>query len=473
MSPSRLSALDASFLTVETPTAHMHVGWAAVFDPPEDGSRRPSFEELREHIGARLGRAPRYRQRLEPVPFGVNDPVWVDDEEFDLANHVLAASGTDLDEVVANAMSTPLERSRPMWECWVVPELDDGRLAVVGKAHHSMVDGLAAVELAALLLDPVPDAPSPDDDGWSASEAPGRVALLARGAADRVFDELGLGRAMAGLLASPRRFGDVLESARRAASALLNSLGSTAADAPALNPPLSPRRHLARLARPIDDLIHVKRHFGTTINDVVLAICAGGVRRFLEERGQPTVALRAMVPVALRGATEAGALGNRISFLFIDLPTDEPDPLRRLRRVHGVTSERKESREAEGADLVLSAVAHAPHVVQRAMARLAASPRTFNLVVSNIPGPREPMWMRGCRLREAYPIVPLADRHALAIGVTTIGDGAFFGLYADRKTLPDAKLIAECMGEALDELLEACETVAPSGNGRPTPVGVT
>jgi WS/DGAT/MGAT family acyltransferase len=196
------------------------------------------------------------------------------------------------------------------------------------------------------------------------------------------------------------------------------------------------------------------------------------VRRFLEERGEPVVAVRAMVPVALRDAAEAAGLGNRISFLFIDLPTDDPDPLRRLRTVRGVTRECKQRREAEGAELVLNAVSYAPHVVQRAMARLAASPRTFNLVVSNIPGPPEPMWMRGCRLSEAYPIVPLADRHALAIGFTSLPDGVFFGLYADRKMLPDVEAVAACIDAALDELLDTCTEAVPRGNGRPAPAGV-
>jgi diacylglycerol O-acyltransferase len=472
MSPPRLSALDASFLTVESPTAHMHVGWAAVFDPPDDGPR-PTFEELRDHIATRMSRAPRYRQRLEEIPFGVNDPVWVDDDDFDVCHHVLATNSSNLDEIVSAAMSTPLEHSRPMWECWVCPELDDGRVGVIGKAHHSMVDGLAAVELASLLLDPTPDPPPGDDGDWRPAPAPGRVTLLAEGLVDRVLHELSLGRNVARALSSPGRIADGVVAARRAAASLLNSLGSTAATAPALNPELSPHRHLARIARPMDDLIRIKRRFGTTINDVVLAACSGGVRRFLEERGEPAVALRAMVPVALRDAEEAAGLGNRISFLFIDLPTDEPDPLRRLQTVHGVTTERKESHEAEGADLVLNAVSHAPHVVQRAMARLAASPRTFNLVVSNIPGPTEPMWMGGCRLREAYPIVPLADRHALAIGVTSVADGLFFGLYADRKMLPEVGAIAECIGDALDELFDACSMHEHSGNGRPTPVGVT
>jgi diacylglycerol O-acyltransferase len=471
MSHTRLSALDASFLTVETPTAHMHVGWAAVFDPPEDGPR-PTFTELREHIAARLGRAPRYRQRLEHVPFGVNEPVWVDDDTFDVCNHVLQADSANLDEVVSAAMSTPLEHSRPLWECWVVPELDDGRVGVVGKAHHSMVDGLAAVELASL-LDPSEDPPAAEDRQWRPTSPPGRAALLAQGLADRVWRDLGVGRTIARVLATPSAFGERLAAARRAAAALTSSLGSTAAPAPALNPELSPHRHLARLARPMDDLVRVKRRFDTTINDVILAACSGGVRRFLEQRGEPAVALRAMVPVSLRAASDAAGLGNRISFLFIDLPTDEPDPLRQLRSVHGATMERKASREAEGAELVMNAVSYAPQVVQRAMARLAASPRTFNLVVSNIPGPPEPMWMRGCRLREAYPIVPLADRHALAIGVTSLPDGVFFGLYADRKMLPDVDAVADCIDEALDELVDACSVTRTSANGRPTPVGVT
>ena len=477
MSASRLSPLDASFLTAETPTAHMHVGWVAVFDPPESGPR-PSFADLRDHIAGRLGRAPRYRQRLEAVPFGLHDPVWVDDEEFDVSRHVLEAHGGDLDEISAVAMSAPLERSRPLWECWVAPRLDDGRIGVVGKAHHAMVDGLAAVELAALLLDPTSETPAPDGDGWRPDPSPGRVELLAQGLIDRAREELGLVGSIARLVTSPRRVVDAAGEARRAATSLVNSLGSSAQPAPALNPPLSPLRHLARLARPMEDVVRIKEHFGTTINDVVLAACSGGVRRFLEEHEQPVVALRAMMPVSLRGADEAAGLGNRISFLFIDLPTDEPEPLRRLRSIHAVTAARKESREAEGGEAVLSALGHAPHVVQRAMTRLVASPRTFNLVVSNIPGPPAEMWMRGCRLSEAYPVVPLAERHALAIGVTSLPGGVFFGLYADRKMLPDADRIAQRIDEALDELLDACPapsppTPTPMPTFDPAPAGVT
>jgi WS/DGAT/MGAT family acyltransferase len=179
------------------------------------------------------------------------------------------------------------------------------------------------------------------------------------------------------------------------------------------------------------------------------------VRRFLDEHGEGTGPLKAMVPVSVRPAGDAGELGNRLSFLFIELPTDEADPVRRLEVVSRLMRERKRAGEPHGAEVVLEVVGHAPHVLQRAMTRLVASPRTFNFVISNIPGPREPLWMAGCELREAYPVVPLADRHSLSIGITTVRDSAFFGLYADRKTLPDATKLARYIDEAIDELLAA------------------
>jgi diacylglycerol O-acyltransferase / wax synthase len=460
MPAARLSALDASFLAVETPTAHMHVGWAAVFDPPE-GKPQPTFEELRDHIASRLDRAPRYRQRLAFVPFGLHDPVWVDDDRFDIDHHVLPAPWSNLDQVVAMAMSAPLERSRPLWECWIAPRLDDGRIGLVGKAHHCMVDGLAAVEMAVLLLDPTPDPDPLEPAEWEPEPAPGPVARLAQGLADRALHELTLVGLPTRLASSPGRLAGDL---RNAATALLNSFLPLARPAGALNEELSSLRHLARFGRPIEDLLLIKSHFDTTLNDVVLAACSGAMRRFLEERGEHPFRLKAMVPVALRASEDAGTLGNRLSFLFIELPTDEADPVDRLRAVNRVTSERKTSGEPEGGDTVLKAIGHTPHVVQRALTRLVASPRTFNLVVSNIPGPREPLWMGGCELRESYPVVPLAERHTLSIGVTSVRDGLFFGLYADRKSLPDADALARHVDEAIDELLERCPE--PGGDRR-------
>jgi WS/DGAT/MGAT family acyltransferase len=429
----------------------MHVGWAAVFEAPADGAR-PSFEDLRAHIAIRLGRARRYRQRLASVPFGVHDPMWVDDDRFDLDQHVYEARSGQLQEVVDLAMSTPLVRSRPLWELWIAPRLADGRIGVVGKAHHCMVDGLAAVELAALLLDPAVDPDPIEPVRWEARPAPGSASLLLRGAIDRVRGELRLLRLPQRIVTSPRRVIDLIDDARRGAVALAHTFGSSA-PASVFNQPTSALRHLAMAKRPLDDLRAIKQRHGTTINDVVLAASAGAVRRFLQDRGEPPVQLKAMVPVSVRASGGGEELGNRIAFTFMKLPCHEPDPVSRLAQINRITRDRKRAGEPRGADAVLSAAAYAPPVVQHALARLVSSPRTFNLVVSNIPGPAAALYMHGCKLSEAYPVVPLADRHAVSIGFTTVAGQACFGIYADRRSLPDSDLLAQELDEAIEELL--------------------
>jgi len=447
MAANRLSALDASFLDVETASAHMHVGWAAAFDPPDEGPA-PSFEQFCDHIGRRLHRAPRYRQRLAGVPLGVARPVWVDDDRFDITRHVRPADGSRLAELAGSVLSTPLGRDRPLWELWISDRLDDGRIGVVGKAHHCMVDGIAAVELATVLLDPEPDSPPEPLDEWEPVESPGPARRVVDGVVDRARDQLALAGSAARLAASPRA---LATGAHRAARALLSSL-APASPLEALNGPISPYRTLATLGRPLDELRAIKRAYGCTVNDVVLAASCGGVRRHLERHGEAPARLKAMVPVNVRASGATGEFGNRISFIFLELPCDEPGPELRLRDISHATKRAKASGEPAGATTVLDLAAAAPSAVQRAMSRLVASPRTFNVVVSNIPGPTEPVWMLGCRLRETYPVVPLADRHALSIGFTTVAGGAFFGIYADRDAAPDAELLREDIADELDEL---------------------
>lgn len=451
MPPSRLSALDASFLTAETPTAHMHIGWVALFDPPDDAPA-PTFAELREHVGSRLSRAPRYRQLLAQVPFGLHTAVWVDDEQFELDRHVIPAPGSDFRSIVEMAMSTPLERSRPLWELWIADSLPDGRIGIVGKVHHCMVDGLAAVELGALLLDPSADPPVAQPDDWQPRRHPSRIGLAAQAAVDRVRGNLDLVRVPAGLVASPRRLAELAAEGRRAALAASRAF-STPAPPTALNGPISPLRRLGTISRPLQELRLIKRRYGVTINDVVLAVCAGAARSYFEARGEQPVRLKTMVPVSVRDPGSELDLGNRISFIFVELPCDEPDPVARLAEISSVMTERKESDEPLAAKTVVELAGRTPGPIQRALTSLVLSPRTFNLVVSNIPGPPEPLYMRGCRLAEAYPVVPIADGHALSIGVTTIGEQACFGLYADRKTLPDVDVLASAVGDAFDELL--------------------
>jgi diacylglycerol O-acyltransferase len=452
MPSTRLSALDASFLAVETPTAHMHVGWAAEFSAPATG-RLPSFAHLRDHIELRLGRAPRYRQKLAPVPFGLHAPEWIDDADFSVDRHVYPARGP-LHDLVDEVMSTPLRRDRPLWEIWICHERDGRRIAIVGKTHHCMVDGLGAVELASLLLDPTPEPFTCELDGWRAAPGPDGVRLLLRGVRDRAVEQLDLLRWPLRAAASPARAarelaGDIPGVAR----ALEHSL--RAAPASPLNKPLSPLRSLTWAQRPLDDLRKVKRAYGTTVNDVLLAAVAGAARSFLSRRGDEPVALKAMVPVSVR--EEDDVLGNHLAFVFAELPCEEASPVGRLRRVNATMTRRKHDREPEGAGLAFKAAEHAPGVVQHAISRIFASPRTCNLVVSNIPGPAQQMYMLGCPLEAAYPVVPLSDGHSLSVGMMSVRDRACVGVYADREAIPDAEDFARDVDAAIGELLASTQ----------------
>jgi WS/DGAT/MGAT family acyltransferase len=429
----------------------MHVGWVARFAAPADGR---DFERLRDHVARRLGRAPRFRQRLAEDPLGVAEPLWVDDQHFRADRHLHHATAGELGEVVDAVMSRPLARDRPLWEMWIADRLDDGSIGLVGKAHHCMVDGIAAVELGTLLLDPTPDPPEDPSDDWEPEAVPPGSLLAARALLDRVRQELTLARIPAHLLASPGRLLRLPGDALRTAQALAGSLLPPAPPSP-LNRAGSPLRHLATAERPLDDLRRIKRRHGTTVNDVLLAAAAGALGRFLAGRGDEAVDLKAMVPVSVRDPEEDDGLGNRISFVFLELPCHETDPVERLAAVHEAMTQRKEESLPERSDALLRAAALTPRTVQHVLSRVMASPRTFNLVVSNIPGPREPLFMDGCELIEAFPVVPLADEHALSIGMTTVRDRACFGLYADRATLPDADDLAAGLDAAIDELLDA------------------
>jgi WS/DGAT/MGAT family acyltransferase len=276
------------------------------------------------------------------------------------------------------------------------------------------------------------------------------LGLFAAGVVDRVREGARLARLPFELALSPRRALKLLGTGASALRAARHSISP--APESALNEPISARRHVASARRPFAELREVKRRHRASVNDVVLAAAAGGVRRLMQRRGEVPSVLKTMVPVSVRGGDGAGELGNRISFVFVELPCDEPDPLRRLDRVKAAMGERKEAGEPEGAQALLDAIAYAPRTVQHVVSRAASSARAFNLVVSNIPGPPVPLYMLGCALEEVYPVVPLADRHAVSIGFTTVNDDAFFGVYADSESLPDADLLAAAIAESVDEL---------------------
>ena len=298
----------------------MHVGWATTFSPPE-GRPRPDFGALFEHIRGRLSLDPRFRQRLAPTPLGVNAPLWIDDDGFDAERHIVRARHTTLSDVVDDCMSRQLERDRPLWQLCIADQLDDGRVGVVGKAHHCMVDGIAAVELAALLLDPTPEATASEDDGWHPDPEPDGLSRLGRGLLDQARADLGLLRLPARALRSPAYALRLAQDGARAARAGLGMLRPATPVSP-VNAPLSPFRHLARTWVPLSDLQRIRTAFDSTVNDVMLAVAASAVRDLFQQRGELPVPLKAMVPVNVRGGGEQASLGNRISFAFVGLPLD-------------------------------------------------------------------------------------------------------------------------------------------------------
>jgi WS/DGAT/MGAT family acyltransferase len=449
----RLSTLDASFLRVESPSAHMHVGWLATLELPS-GSFELDAGRLAERIAARLHLAPRFRQRVVPAPLG--EPLWVDDPTFVLADHVLvedAAIGgrRELEQLAGRFLSRQLDRERPLWQIVVVPRTGDGTAAVLGKVHHAMVDGVAAVELGALLFDLAPDAALPEPGDWDPTPAAGPLRLAVDAVADGALEQFRAARRVAALGLRPRSTARVAESMRRAALSLAEDVARPA-PASFVNAPIGPRRTLVTKRLPLKRLERIKRERDVKLNDVVLATVAGALRRFAGAAGSEPIPLRAMVPVSVRAPGEEGAGGNRISFAFVDLPIDEPDPVRRLSLVHERTQELKRSGRIAGGDALLRSMVQLPGFLKERAARLAASPRMYNLAVSNVPGPRVPLFAAGALVDEIHPVIPISDGHAIAIGVLTYRDRLHFSAYVDPEVLPNARDLALQFPSAVGEL---------------------
>jgi diacylglycerol O-acyltransferase / wax synthase len=455
VSTTRLSALDASFLAVESSEAPMHVGWVAAFEGPS-----PGFAAVRDHLAERLQDASRYRQTLAPVPLGVHDPLWVDDPNFDIDAHVLHAEGSDLDEIVDTILSTRLPRDRPLWQIWIADGLPGGGFAMVGKMHHCMVDGAAVADLGRRVLDadPAPEGgvaqPGGGDGAGAAAErprsAPSPMARLARGAIDRTVDSARLVLAPARVATSTGRMRALPSLARTAVHTLLppapgSSLNTAGTGA---------RRHV-RVSRPLDNLRAVRKHFGVAPNDVILAACTGALRRLAERRGESPRRLKVMVPADVRSAADDPAAGNRITFVFHELPCDEPDPVARLNAIGAVTAQRRRDGDAESMDAGFGVLALTPPPVQRVLAHAFAHPRLFNLTISSVAGPAVPRYVLGCRLATVHSAVPLSGRHALSIGVVTVAGMVCFGLLADALALPDADEVGADVCGSFDELVEA------------------
>lgn len=439
---SRLTTLDSSFLRVEGPSAHMHVAWAGLLTIA-DGRPRPTVAALRQKVGARLRLLPQFRQRLAFPPLRMGEPFWVDDPDFDVAAHVTewspvgeAISADRFKGLTDAVLSEPLDRSRPLWHIYLAPSLDDGRAGLVCKFHHAMVDGKSAVEVALLLFDSSPDTEPETPDRWSPPSPPNGARLALDTVVGGLAESLRAARGVARMAGSG---GDasLAGTLRRAALAVEQDVLRPAPPS-SFNVPIGPGRSLEYYSARMSDVSRARRHCNATVTDVCLAAVAGALRELTPARAQPR-SLKVMVPVSMRHDGDRRADGNRISFTFIDLPIHLRSPADRLEHVVQATTAAKRSGRASGMEVVLKAAGALPDLLKDRAARVAASARTYNLTVSSIPGPTSPLYVLGGELSEAYPVVPLADNHALSIGVFGYRDRLFFGLYADPEALPEVR----------------------------------
>ena len=466
--PESLTPLDASFLGLETPNAHMHVAWFGVFD--RDGPA-PSVTRLRASIAGRLKHTPRFRRRLAFPPRGMGEPFWVDDGDFDIKAHVTTLgqrtmTRAEFEAAADELLSVPLDRNRPLWHVYLAPRLEGGRSGVLCKMHHALVDGKSAVEVAVLLFDVSADAQPEPPGEWIPEPVPGAARLAMQSIERDARESFRAARDLARLAGSPgRRGGRIADTLRRTALSVGDDV-LRPAPASYVNVPIGPRRVLVKHRVQVEELLAIKRQAGVTLNDVCLAVAAGGMRELAMARDVPPIPLKVMVPVSLRPDDQRDALGNQISFAFIDLPTQESRPMARLDLVHEQTREFKNSGRAEATGNLVRGLGILPPVVRDRAARAAGSSRIFNLTVSNIPGPRFPLYMLGSKLVEAYPVVPIPEDHALSIGIFTNLDRLFFGIYADPEALPDAGDLPGALSVSLLELRQAARSTpctAPDG----------
>lgn len=459
----RLKAIDASFLTNETASSHMHVGAILIFEGPA-----PRYVDLVEHVRGRLDRVPRFRQRLVIPPLEAGRPLWADDVNFNLRYHIrhsaLPEPGgeTELKHLASRVFSQQLDRSKPLWEMWLIQGLENERFAIVTKTHHAMVDGISAVDIGTVLLDvePIP-VPAASEDGWQPQPAPSSAKLVARGITDAAATPVRFAERVVEALQKPetaaRRVVEALEGVGEVAGALADPAPKVP-----LNQPIGPHRRFVLARSDLATFKRIKNALGGTVNDVVLTVVTGALRKWLEGRGIRTegLELRALVPVSIRTEDERGNLGNRLAAMRGPLPVYLEDPARRLRVVSEQMEGLKRSKQALGAEVIARFNDFAPPTLLAQASRLNFSTRLFNLIVTNVPGPQIPLYLLGRELQEVFPVAFLPQNHALAVAIMSYNDHVCFGLLADYDSMADVDIIASGISESLAELEQAALAAA-------------
>lgn len=458
MTKDRLTGLDSSFLHLEGSDTHMHVASTMIFEGPP-----PGYLDLTDQIASRLHLVPRFRQKLRMVPFGQGRPVWIDDPHFNIEYHVrhtaLPPPGSDeqLKALGARIFSQHLDRSKPLWELWLVQGLEGDRFAIIGKTHHALVDGVSGMDITTVLLDvePEPENPPSAPAPWLPKPEPTGMQLLGEALVERMTTPAEILRGVRAAVRGPRQVAGGVVNALTAAGALAFTGLSPAPRTP-LNVKIGPHRRFTWTRAKLDDLKLVKNRFGGTVNDVVLATVTGALGRFLRARGHSTTGLemKAMVPISTRADADRGALGNQVSAMMAPLPVWCEDPVERLARVSETMAELKESRQPVGAQVLTQLTDFAPATILHQATRLQSRQRFFNLVITNIPGPQFPLYAVGRRLELVVPMVPLAHNQGLCVGIMSYDGKVAFGLIADLDAVPDIEAFAQDLESCLAEMVE-------------------
>ncbi|HMG41964.1 MAG TPA: wax ester/triacylglycerol synthase family O-acyltransferase [Acidimicrobiales bacterium] len=471
----RMSPLDTSFLHIEDSdrAVSLHIGSIGIFEGPP-----PSHDALAHTMEQRLAQVPRCRQRVEFVPFGLERPLWVDDEDFSVDYHLRrtalpAPAGTaELRRLVGRLMSQRLDRTKPLWEMWVVEGLADQQWALVTKVHHCMVDGVSGAEILAVLLDVTPDPPEVEAPPWVPSRTPSRRDLVLGAARDLSFDSYERVRLLSAQLRRPSR---VLEQVRGLLPGLLSLGGvATSASTGGLTGPITPHREYAWADASLDDVKQIRRALGGTVNDVVLAAVAGGFRHLLVERGEDVRAdrvVRTLVPVSVRAtrpdgaATHDGSFDNRISAMFAELPVGLVDPVERLGAITAQLAGLKESGQAVAGEALTALTGFAPPALlalgMRVAARAVQGSGTVHTVTTNVPGPQLPLYSCGRRMLRAYPYVPIAAPLRTGVAIFSYDGMVTFGVTGDHEVSRDVDVLATGIELTLSALLSAATPKKP------------
>ncbi len=478
----RLSSLDVSFLYLEQPATAMHTGSVMIFRPAP--RRGVDVDRLTRYIGSKILSTPRYRQRVRTIPGRLANPIWVDDEHFDLSYHVreavLPKPGKDeqLADLVARLEARPLDRRHPLWELYIVQGLAGGRFALVSKVHQALVDGVNAVDIGQLILDDDPKRGELPEINWTPQPMPGTAEMITEAIADTVRRPGQLADSLRGGLVDVR---DTANDVARNAGKVLRAVRRLAGGPPRspLAQAVSPHRRFSMVTTKLEDYRTIRNRamtvsaslggrsapgLHTTVNDVVLAVLAGALRSWLMTRGEGVgvgSSVRTLVPMSVL-PTEPGdpvPLGSRVASLLIDLPTGETSPMMRLHQVAYQTTAYRDSGRAVDAGALAGIAGFAPPTLHSLGARVASglSNRMFQLVVTNVPGPQHPLFADGARLLSGFPVIPLAAGQVLSIGLTSYAGSVHYGLNADREAMPDVELVGHCITDALAELLEAVQ----------------